>query len=212
MAVLTGIFFTSFLIALSGAMMPGPLFTVTISESSRRGFLAGPLLIAGHALLELALVLALMTGLAPFLKQNAVLTVIAFAGSAILLWMAWGMFRALPSLSLQYSGEEKKSGNLLLAGALLSLANPYWTIWWVSIGLGYILHSMEAGKPGVFSFFCGHILGDLFWYSAISLAVWRGKAFLSDRAYRYLIGTCAVILVAFSCIFAYSGYTRCFSG
>ena len=53
------IFFTSFVIALSGALMPGPLLTVTISESARRGFVAGPLLIAGHGLLELALVVAL---------------------------------------------------------------------------------------------------------------------------------------------------------
>jgi len=209
MPVLLTIFFTSFVIALSGAMMPGPLFTVTISESSRRGYMAGPMLIAGHGILELVLVIALMLGLAPLLKQNAVFIVIAFAGSAILFWMAWGMFRALPELTLQYAGKERKSGNLLLAGALLSLANPYWSIWWASIGLGYILHSMELGTPGVFSFFCGHIAGDLFWYTAISAAVWRGRSFLSDRAYRCVIGACAVFLVIFSCLFAYSGVMRC---
>lgn len=31
------IFVSSFIIALSGAMMPGPLLTVTIGDSSRRG-------------------------------------------------------------------------------------------------------------------------------------------------------------------------------
>ena len=209
MSVLVTIFFTSFVIALSGAMMPGPLFTVTVSESSWRGYMAGPLLIVGHGILELLLVIALMAGLAPLLKQNAVFIVIAFAGSAILLWMAYGMFRALPELTLQYAGEQKRGGNLLLAGALLSLANPYWSIWWASIGLGYILHSMEVGTSGVFSFFCGHIAGDLFWYTAISTAVWRGRSFLSDRAYRYMIAACAVFLVIFSCVFAYSGFVRC---
>jgi threonine/homoserine/homoserine lactone efflux protein len=43
---------TSFVIALSGAMMPGPLLTVTISESPRRGMLAGPLLVLGHGILD----------------------------------------------------------------------------------------------------------------------------------------------------------------
>ena len=60
------IFASSFVIALSGALMPGPLLTATISESSRRGFWAGPLMIAGHAILELALVVALSWGFPVF--------------------------------------------------------------------------------------------------------------------------------------------------
>ncbi|MDM8537182.1 LysE family transporter [Desulfobacterales bacterium HSG17] len=208
MILLFTIFSTSFIVALSGAMMPGPLFTVAVSESSRRGFLVGPLLIAGHGILELILVIGLMLGLAPFLKQKEVFVFIALAGSAILMWMAWGMFRALPTMSLQNNEHTETGRNLVLSGALLSIVNPYWTIWWASIGLGYILHSMEIGKWAVFAFFCGHILGDLFWYSAVSVAVYKGKSLLSDRAYQYLIGACAVFLAVFSCIFAYSGIQK----
>ncbi|MBN1636251.1 MAG: LysE family transporter, partial [Deltaproteobacteria bacterium] len=61
------IFGSSFVIALSGAMVPGPLLTVTISESARRGAMTGPLLIVGHGILELLLLIAIMMGLAPFL-------------------------------------------------------------------------------------------------------------------------------------------------
>ena len=64
------IFVSSFVIALSGAMMPGTLLTVTISESSRRGVIAGPLLILGHGILELTLVTALLLGLAPLFRMN----------------------------------------------------------------------------------------------------------------------------------------------
>ncbi|MEK6655195.1 MAG: LysE family transporter, partial [Thermodesulfobacteriota bacterium] len=66
---LSTIFFSSFLIALSGAMMPGPLLTAAIGEASRRGFIAGPLLVAGHGILELVLVAALLLGLAPYLQR-----------------------------------------------------------------------------------------------------------------------------------------------
>ncbi len=49
--------------------MPGPLLTATISESSQRGFIAGPLLITGHAILELVLVIAFLLGLARFFSD-----------------------------------------------------------------------------------------------------------------------------------------------
>jgi threonine/homoserine/homoserine lactone efflux protein len=55
MIEMAAIFGGSFALALSGVLLPGPLLTVTISESARRGFKAGPLLITGHGLLEFSL-------------------------------------------------------------------------------------------------------------------------------------------------------------
>ena len=63
--------------------MPGPLLTVTVSESTQRGAAAGPLMILGHCILELTLVLALLSGLAPFLKRDDVFVVIALVGGCI---------------------------------------------------------------------------------------------------------------------------------
>ena len=83
------IFFTSFVIALSGAIMPGPLLTITISESTRRGAVAGPLLISGHAVLELLLVIALLLGLGPILKHPLFFMISAFLGGAIMFLMAF---------------------------------------------------------------------------------------------------------------------------
>jgi threonine/homoserine/homoserine lactone efflux protein len=77
MTALFGIFLTSFMIAFSGALMPGPFLTATISESSKRGFYAGPLMILGHGILELALVVALIMGLAPLLTSDTVFGIIA---------------------------------------------------------------------------------------------------------------------------------------
>lgn len=206
---LVAIFFSSFVIAMSGALMPGPLLTVTVSESTRRGAVAGPLMILGHGLLELALVIALLAGLAPLLVRNEVFAGIALVGGCILMWMAVSMFRSIPGLHLDLQAEEeKKNRNLILAGILFSLANPYWIIWWASIGLGYILHSVKFGILGVTAFFLGHILADLAWYAAISFGVAKGRRFFSDTVYRRLIGCCASFLVLFSCYFFYSGVDR----
>lgn len=205
LATFATIFASSFVIALSGALMPGPLLTATISESSRRGFRAGPLLIGGHAILELALVAALLAGLAPVLQKPVVFIVSALAGSVILLWMALGMFRSLPSLSLAWEGGGKRLNHPVASGILMSVANPYWIIWWATIGLGYIVYSQQFGIWGVIFFFAGHILADLAWYSFISAAVAGGRHFLTDRLYRGLIAFLAVFLVAFAGYFAWAG-------
>lgn len=202
------IFASSFVIALSGALMPGPLLTATISESSRRGFIAGPLLIGGHAILELALIVALLFGLAPFLQKPSVFATIALSGSIILILMAFGMFRSLPHLSLSWKSETRRSTHPILSGILMSVANPYWTIWWATIGLGYILYSLQFGIWGVVFFFAGHILADLAWYSLISAAVAGGRHFLTDRIYRRLIAVLATFLICFAGYFAYAGFLK----
>lgn len=205
------IFFSSFLIALSGAMMPGPLLTAAVGAGARRGFIAGPLLIAGHGILEIALVAAILLGLAPYLQQDGVFVAIALAGAAILLWMAFGMFRSLPSLSLARETGDGRRGNLVLTGILMSVLNPYWVIWWATVGLAYILHSRRFGPAGILFFFAGHILADFAWYSAVTGAVGRGRRFLSDGLYRAIIGGCAVLLVFFAGYFFHAGLQKLLS-
>lgn len=200
------IFCTSFVLALSGALMPGPLMTVTVSESSRRGASTGPLMIFGHGLLELALVVALISGLAPILVRDDVFIFISLTGGAVLLWMGISMLRSLPQLSLDYQpASEKKSRNLVVMGIVLSAVNPYWLLWWASIGLGYIMHAMKFGLLGVTAFFLGHILADLAWYGLISFGITKGQHLFSNDFYRKLIGGCAIFLILFSCWFFFSG-------
>jgi threonine/homoserine/homoserine lactone efflux protein len=208
-ALLT-IFCTSFILALSGALMPGPLLTVTVSESSRRGAIVGPMMIFGHSLLELTLVVALLSGLAPLLVRDDVFIMISLIGGAILLWMGTSMLRSLPQLTLggQADLHGRKSRNLVLTGILLSVANPYWLLWWASIGLGYIMHSMKFGIMGIAAFFFGHILADFCWYCLVSFGIAKGRRFFSDSLYRKLIGGCAVFLLVFSCWFLYGGIEK----
>jgi len=205
---LAGIFVSSFVIALSGALMPGPLLSATISESSQRGFVAGPLMIAGHGLLELFLVTILILGLAPFFQLPAVFVVSAIAGSAILLWMAVGMLRSLPGLSLNVAPRQGRLNHPVFSGIVMSVSNPYWIIWWATIGIGYILYSRQFGMWGLVFFFTGHILADLVWYSSVAAVVAGGRRFLTDRLYRGLIAICSVFLIAFAGYFAYAGFDK----
>jgi threonine/homoserine/homoserine lactone efflux protein len=204
---LAGIFITSFIVALSGALMPGPLLTTTIGESSQYGSRAGPLLMVGHAVLELALVALLFLGLAPLLTSTRVTASIGIAGGCILFWLAYGMFRSLPRLSLDAKPSTKRGyhGRLITSGVLVSLSNPYWTIWWATIGLAYVLQSRLFGVVGVIVFFIGHILADFVWYSLVSLTVGKGRSCFTPLTYRGLVLICALFLVGFAIWFLYGG-------
>jgi len=205
---LATIFCTSFVLALSGALMPGPLMTVTVSESSRRGATTGPLMIFGHGLLELALVAALISGLAPILVRDDVFILISLTGGTVLVWMGISMLRTLPKLTLSCPESQVKSRNLVVMGIVLSAINPYWLIWWASIGLGYIMHSLKYGMVGVTAFFLGHILADLAWYALISFGVAKGRHLFNDGVYRKLIGGCAVFLVLLAFWFFTNGLQK----
>jgi threonine/homoserine/homoserine lactone efflux protein len=182
LTTLLTIFASSFFIALSGALMPGPLLTATISESSKHGFITGPLLVAGHAILELLLVIALLLGLAPFFQLPAVFVTTALSGSVILLWMALGMFRSLPSLRLSWEGDQKRRNHPMISGILMSVANPYWIIWWATIGLGYILYSWRFGFWGI-----AFSLWDISWLTwhgiHLSRLLWQGADIFSPIAF-----------------------------
>ncbi len=208
MLALLTIFVTSFFIAFSGAMMPGPFMTMTIGESARSGPWVGPKMIAGHAVLEIALLFALFYGLAPLFKNEIFFIAVAIIGGLILIWMAQSMFRSLPTLEIKAETTSNKTMNLYLAGILMSLANPYWIIWWATIGLGYVLVSKELGFAGIAFFFVGHILGDLVWYSAISVAVGKGRKFFSNKIYRILVGTCAAFLTLFAFWLIWDGVVK----
>ncbi len=208
MLALLTIFTTSFFIAFSGAMMPGPFMTMTIGESAKSGPWVGPKMIAGHAVLEIALLFALFYGLAPLFNNKLFFVIVAIVGGLIMIWMAQSMFRSLPTLEIKTETTLNKPMNLYLAGILMSLANPYWIIWWATIGFGYILVSKELGFTGITFFFIGHILGDLVWYSAISIVVGKGRKFFSNKIYRFLVGTCAVFLTLFAVWLIWDGVVK----
>ena len=205
MTSVVSVFFSSFLIAFSGAMMPGPLLSATIEKSAKHGAVTGPLFMLGHAVLEILLIVLLFLGVAPLLQSPLFFTVVSILGGLIMGWMGIGMVRGLSSLTLNARNKVPDYKSLVVTGAVLSLSNPYWTVWWATIGLGFILSASKLGYIGVAVFFLGHILADVLWYSAVSLTITRGKKLLNDTAYRVIIGVCAMLLIGFGIMFMIRG-------
>lgn len=202
---LGSLFVTAFVVGLSGAMMPGPLLAVTINESVRRGPWAGPLIVVGHAILEVALVAAVALGLASVFKNDRVIAVISLAGGAVMGWMGQDMVRSAGTLSLDLKTDGRQAMHPVAAGIVVSLSNPYWTLWWATIGIAYVVMGLEFGLLGILVFFVGHILADLVWYTAVSIAMAKGRNLLSDKVYRGLIVFCGVALMLFGAWFLWTG-------
>ena len=88
---LLGLLFSAFLIGFSGAMMPGPMLGVTIDGSLKKGFIAGPLVVLGHGILELALILVMALGIKDLFANPTIAGYIGLAGGLYLAWMGYGM-------------------------------------------------------------------------------------------------------------------------
>lgn len=203
------IFFTSFLVGLSGAMMPGPLSAMALVEGPRAGPLAGALLGTGHAFTELLILFLLVSGLKPFLSSPIASGTIGILGGITLIWMGVGALR----LSLSKAGERARllSGSshssfpkLLAVGTVVTVSNPYWFLWWATIGAGYLSFSSKFGSIGISSFYLGHILSDLSWLSVLSMASFKGVAFRA-WIYRAIISACGVFLIAMAIFFIRHG-------
>ncbi len=207
---LAAIFTTSLMVGLSGTLMPGPLLTVTISLSAQKGFWQGPLLILGHASAELAIVLALTAGLSRLLKRRSVAGFIGLVGGAFLLWMgldiARNAWQGTVSLSLANAKGSEVQMSPVAAGVLVSVSNPYWVLWWATVGMSYVALALRQGPLGLGSFYTGHILADLGWYSLVAFVIAAGQSLLSQSVYRGILLVCSLFLIALSIYFIYSGF------
>lgn len=202
------LFFSSLIIGYSGALMPGPMLIVTINEATKRGVKSGFFVSVGHILLELIFVILLTLGLAEILSLKPIVALIGFFGGIFLSWMAYNILkdtlRRKVSLSFDVKSNDRKMGSMAL-GIFTSLFNPFWFVWWVSVGAIFLLKSLEFGIIGVFAFYFGHILSDISWYGSVSFAMARGKNFMSERVYRTILIFCGAILIFFSIFFIKSG-------
>lgn len=224
------IFSFSFLVALTGAMSPGPLLTYTIIQSaktSRRGYLVGLWVIAGHALLELGIVIVLMLGFSFVLKNPIVVRIIGVLGGVILVYFGASIVRdvyrgniptdflahpapktaAAPTcdaaLDSQARGTDtlrhKSLENPIVGGVVVSMSNPYWWVWWATIGFAFMIQFDISAKQWtrVVAFFLGHETGDLLWYLLVSTLSFFGLRRLNRKAYYGILAACGIFLILF---------------
>lgn len=200
------IFGMALLTGFSGAMMPGPLLALTIGQVASTGFMAAVWLVVGHALLELLLLLLLILGLRAVLALPKVRGGIGLIGGAALLYMGYDMVRNAMTLQMGMTAAEGLSwARLMLAGAAVSIANPYFTGWWATIGMGQLAQMAPQTPREYLSFYLGHELSDFAWYAFVALLVVVAKEALEGIWYNWLVALCGVAVSLLALWFLYNG-------
>ncbi len=207
--VIVTIFFGSLLIGFSGAASPGPLLALSIKETLQNGWKAGPLIAIGHSILELFIVIGISIGINQLLNSDFIAKTISLFGGIMLVILGIQTIISNKEVNINDTKEPSNlnSKTLLLQGALVSLSNPYWFIWWVTIGATLIINSSDHGILGITSMYIGHILADIVWYTAVSLILVSGFKFLSNKIYNYLLLSCGIFLFLMGIYFIYSFFS-----
>lgn len=202
-------------ISLSGVLMPGPVSALAVSEGTRRGVMAGPLITLGHALAEAVMFGALAVGTGRILQHPAVVGTIGLAGGLALAWMGWGILQVARrgvemTVEPAAAGPGGASGRAVVvrAGLLATIANPYWLLWWATVGAAYYVLFARFGAAALLVFFlAGHLALDLGWCSLLALVVGAGRGRIPPQAYRAVLAVCGVFVMAMSLYFASFGVT-----
>ncbi|MGF7117315.1 LysE family transporter [Methanobacterium oryzae] len=195
---------TSFGVGLSGALVPGPMLTVTITDSVKKGAKAGPLVILGHFITEFLLMMALLAGLGWIIGSSTASVIIGIFGGIILIYMGFGLLKSENKLSNIQLDKEQKHGSIV-AGVITSISNPYFFIWWASVGCAFMYKGLElAGIVGLLGFIIGHWAADFSWYSFISFFSSRGSKIMSDKTYNLVMKICGAFLAILGIYFMLS--------
>lgn len=213
---LPAVFWGSFVVGLSGAVMPGPVLTATISEAAKYGRRAGPLIVVGHGILEITLLFALIHGLGAWLALDVVRGSLGVVGGLILvafgIQMAATASRTAQDASNWQAESRRAIHGPVLAGSITTLSNPYWYLWWSTIGLSFAVESRAWGGWGLTAFYGGHILSDLAWFSLVAMAVAGGRRLMSPVLYARIIRICGLLLIGMGVLFLVAGARRLAGG
>jgi threonine/homoserine/homoserine lactone efflux protein len=186
------------IVSLSGVIMPGPLFATTVAKGYQDAK-AGLKISVGHAIIELPLILAIFLGAETVLRDKLVFAAIGLVGGAFLLYTAISMFRT----KLEESEVGSKSG-ALVAGLTLTAVNPYFILWWATVGASLVAIAAGFGLIMIPIFAAVHLTCDFAWLGFVSFSVHRSKGFLSGERYRWLFMGCGAFLVFFALYFMVS--------
>jgi threonine/homoserine/homoserine lactone efflux protein len=191
------------LISLSGVMAPGAVTVVVVGHGARSPR-AGALVALGHGVVEFPLMVLIVLGLGPFLERPLVSGIIGVAGAAVLFWMGAGLLR---SIGRGQRTSVRKESSPFVAGILMTAANPYFLVWWATVGATLVFRAWEFGIWQFAVFAVVHWSLDFGWDYFLSAASYRGVNVMGERFLRAVSLVAGILLVGFGAKFLWDGWS-----
>ncbi len=179
------------------------MFAVTIAKSYKSQF-AGAQIALGHALVEIPLMLLIYFGFAQFFQEELAQITLSVLGGAMLIWLGIGMFWAKTRVIER--GKDLPY-NSVVAGVVTSALNPFFILWWATIGSMLIMNSLglSFGITGFILFIPTHWLCDLVWLSFVSILVYRTRTLWGRKFQEGLFIASGLLLIGFGVWFLATG-------
>jgi threonine/homoserine/homoserine lactone efflux protein len=185
------------LISLSGVLMPGPLFAVTIKKAAQSKT-AGIIISLGHGIVEFPLMFTIFFLLSEFVIPNLVLIAVGLIGGALMIFMGVQAFRERHKPDEATIGVKKDT---FLAGVWTTAANAGFILWWLTIGTTLIVNAKFFGLIG-FSIFAGvHWSIDFLWYTIAAFMIYKSQRFWTEHTKMGITIFCVVVFIGFGAYF-----------
>ena len=185
------------LISLTGVLMPGPLFAVTLEKASKSK-ISGALISVGHGIVEFPLMFLIFFVLSRFEIPNLVQVAVGLIGGALMVFMGVQTFRNRRKQETASVNVKRES---VLAGIYTTAANAGFILWWLTIGTTLILNAQLFGLLG-FSIFAGvHWLCDFSWYTVAALLIFKSQRFWTQRTRIGITLFCVAVFIGFGAYF-----------
>ncbi len=195
------VLFSVILVSFSGVMLPGPMFAVALAKSFKSPW-TGLQMSIGHAIVEVPIILVIYYGFARFFQNPYVSFGLSVAGGCMIIWLGISLFRVRRDIAQK--GKDIPY-NALVAGILLSLLNPFFILWWATIGSMLLMKFLELTSLGLTIFIIVHWLCDLAWLSFVSFVGYRTRNLWGQRVHETIFAGCSLLLVGFGGWFVLSG-------
>ncbi len=185
------------LISLSGVLMPGPLFAVTLKKAAKSK-IAGALIAVGHGIVEFPLMFLIFFVLSQFDIPSAVQVAVGLVGGFLMIFMGLQTFRNRHKSEEAHVSLKRDS---VLAGVYTTAVNAGFILWWLTIGTTLILNAQLFGLVG-FSVFAGvHWLCDFSWYTVAALVIFKSQRFWNERTKMGIMFFCVAVFIGFGAYF-----------
>jgi threonine/homoserine/homoserine lactone efflux protein len=185
------------LISLSGVLMPGPLFAVTLKRAEKSKY-AGILIALGHGLIEFPLMFLIYFVLSMYTIPAIVQVAVGLVGGGMMVFMGVQMFWSRHKCEVAMASPMRDT---IAAGAYTTAINAGFILWWLTIGTTLVLNAQIFGFLG-FTIFTGvHWFVDFSWYTVAAFAVFSSQRFWNNKVRLGITLFCVAVFVGFGLYF-----------